>query len=140
MKSRTLFAAICGQPVEKHCNRWLYYLFRFTPLRPLSFLYLSKYAHHHHHHMALQPKSGPGLPYWGFVTITFLQGWIVSQAPKPNLEDQVSVFVTPGDRVPQIYPRHWVPILVDFYDMHGLQRDYCLIPVTTRGKNTHRLI
>jgi hypothetical protein len=26
-----------------------------------------------HHHMALQPKSGPGLPLWGFVTITFLQ-------------------------------------------------------------------
>jgi hypothetical protein len=39
---------------------------------------------HHHHHMALQPNSGPGLPLWGFVTITFLQGWIVSPAPNPQ--------------------------------------------------------
>jgi hypothetical protein len=31
--------------------------------------------------MALQPKSGPGLPSWGFVTMTFLQSWIVSPAP-----------------------------------------------------------
>jgi hypothetical protein len=38
----------------------------------------------HHHHMALQPKSGPGLPFWGFVTITFLRGCIVS--PAPNLQ------------------------------------------------------
>jgi hypothetical protein len=38
----------------------------------------------YHHHMALQPKSGPGIPCWGFVTITFLQGWIVSSAPNPQ--------------------------------------------------------
>jgi hypothetical protein len=38
----------------------------------------------HHHHMALQPNSGPGLPFWGFLTITFLQGWIVSPAPNPQ--------------------------------------------------------
>jgi hypothetical protein len=37
--------------------------------------------HHHHHYMALQPKSGPGLPLWGSLTITFLRGWIVSPAP-----------------------------------------------------------
>jgi hypothetical protein len=40
--------------------------------------------HHHHHHMALQPNSGPGLPFWGFVTITLLRGWIVSSAPNPQ--------------------------------------------------------
>jgi hypothetical protein len=34
--------------------------------------------------MALQPKSGPGLHFGGFVTITFLQGWIVSPAPNPQ--------------------------------------------------------
>jgi hypothetical protein len=34
--------------------------------------------------MALQPNSGPGLPLWGFITITFLQGWIVSPAPSPQ--------------------------------------------------------
>jgi hypothetical protein len=34
--------------------------------------------------MALQPNSGPGLPCWGFLTITFLRGWIVSPAPNPQ--------------------------------------------------------
>jgi hypothetical protein len=56
-----------------------------------------------HHHMAVQPNSGPGLPFWDFVTITFLQGWIVSSAS--NLENQASVFMTPGDRVAQLYPQ-----------------------------------
>jgi hypothetical protein len=42
------------------------------------------YHHHHHHHMALQPNSAPGLPLWGFVTLTLLQGWIVSPAPNPQ--------------------------------------------------------
>jgi hypothetical protein len=40
--------------------------------------------HHHHHHMALQPNSGPGLPFWAFLTITFLLAWIVSPAPNPQ--------------------------------------------------------
>jgi hypothetical protein len=31
--------------------------------------------------MALQPNTGSDLPFLGFVTITFLQGWIVSPAP-----------------------------------------------------------
>jgi hypothetical protein len=34
--------------------------------------------------MALQLKSGPGLPLWGFLTINFLRGWIVSPAPNPQ--------------------------------------------------------
>jgi hypothetical protein len=34
--------------------------------------------------MALQPKTGPDVPFWGFVTINFLQGWIVSPAPNPQ--------------------------------------------------------
>jgi hypothetical protein len=54
--------------------------------------------------MTLQPNSGPGLPLWCFVTITFLRVWIV-QRPTPNLEDQVSVFMTPGDRVAQLNPQ-----------------------------------
>jgi hypothetical protein len=47
--------------------------------------------------------------------------------------------MTPGDRVTQLYPRHWVPILAAFYDMHGLQWDYSLIPATTRtyGHDTY---
>jgi hypothetical protein len=34
--------------------------------------------------MALQLNSGPGLPLWGFVTITSLRGSIVSPAPNPQ--------------------------------------------------------
>jgi hypothetical protein len=82
--------------------------------------------------MALQPNSGPSLPCWGFLTVTFLEGWVVSPAPNSNLEDQASVFVTPGDRMAQLYPQ---PLGTHFsrqYDMHELQWDYSLIPVTTR--------
>jgi hypothetical protein len=51
-----------------------------------------------HHPMALQPNTGPGLHLWGFV-ITFYRAGLLLQRPTPNLEDQVSVFMTPGDRV-----------------------------------------
>jgi hypothetical protein len=34
--------------------------------------------------MAVQPNTGPGLPLWGFVTVTSLQGWIVSLTPNPQ--------------------------------------------------------
>jgi hypothetical protein len=55
--------------------------------------------------MDLQPKSGPDLHFWGFITINFLRGWIVSPAPNPQPEDQASVFMTPRDRVAQLYPQ-----------------------------------
>jgi hypothetical protein len=90
--------------------------------------------------MALQPNTGPGLPFWGFLTVTFLQGWIVSPAPNPNQEDQVSVFMTHGDRVTQLYPSHWGPTSVAFYDVNGLQWDYSLIPATTREININKLL
>jgi hypothetical protein len=77
-------------------------MFRIVSLHIFSIVTLDD-NHHHHRHGALQPKSGRDLPCWGFVTITFLQGWIVS--PAPNLEDQASVFMTPGDRVAQLYPQ-----------------------------------
>jgi hypothetical protein len=34
--------------------------------------------------MALQPKLGSGSLFWGFVTVTFLQGCFVSPAPNPQ--------------------------------------------------------
>jgi hypothetical protein len=79
-------------------------LFHLYPVSPFA---MSGFTHHyhHHHHIALLPNTYPGLPLWGFVTITFLLGCIVSPRPTPNLEDQVSVFMTPGDRVAQLYPQ-----------------------------------
>jgi hypothetical protein len=35
-------------------------------------------------YMAVQPNSGPGLPLWAFVRITFLHVWIISPAPNPQ--------------------------------------------------------
>jgi hypothetical protein len=55
--------------------------------------------------MAVQPNTGPGLPFWGFVTITFYRAGLLVQRPTPNLEDQASVFMNPGDRVAQLYPQ-----------------------------------
>jgi hypothetical protein len=53
--------------------------------------------------MALQPISDPAPPpQWGFVTITFYRAGLLFQRPTPNLEDQASVFMNPGDRVAQL--------------------------------------
>jgi hypothetical protein len=51
--------------------------------------------------------------------------------PTPKLEDQTSILVTPRDRVVSYTPRHCIPILVTFYDMHELHWDYSYPPVTT---------
>jgi hypothetical protein len=41
----------------------------------------------------------------GSVTAVFYGVVLLAPRPTPNLEDQVSVFMTPGDRVAQLYPR-----------------------------------
>jgi hypothetical protein len=57
------------------------------------------------HPMALQPISGLGLLYWGSITAAFYGVGLLAPRPTPNLEDQISVFMTPGDRVAQLYLR-----------------------------------
>jgi hypothetical protein len=60
-----------------------------------------------HHHMALQPNSGPGLPLWGFVTITFLQGWIVNPAPNPQPgKPGLHIYDPPETEWPSYTSRH----------------------------------
>jgi hypothetical protein len=71
--------------------------------------------------MALQPKSGPGLPFLGFLNNNLLRGWVVSPALNTQPGGPGLCIYDPRDRVTQLYPRHWVPILVAFYDMHELQ-------------------
>ena len=84
--------------------------------------------------LALQPNAGlrlhngplPNFPklFW-FPKSHFFMGWgCQPHAQSSNLED-------PGTECPSYTPRHWVRILVAFYNMHGLQREYSLIPVTT---------
>jgi hypothetical protein len=59
----------------------------------------------HNCHMALQPNSGPGLPYLGFLNNNlFYETGLLVQRPASNLEDQFSVFMNPEDRVAQLYP------------------------------------
>jgi hypothetical protein len=40
-----------------------------------------------------------------FSTVIFLQSKVVTLASNPNLEDQISVFMPPSDRVAQLYPQ-----------------------------------
>jgi hypothetical protein len=55
--------------------------------------------------MALQPNSGPGFPFWGFVTITYLQGWIVSPAPNPQPGGPGLHIYDPQRQGAQLYPQ-----------------------------------
>jgi hypothetical protein len=61
--------------------------------------------------MAPQPISGLGLLNllrgfsWGTVTAVFYGVGLLALRPTPNLEDQFSIFMSPGDRVAQLYPR-----------------------------------
>jgi hypothetical protein len=44
-----------------------------------------------------------------------------------NLQDKVPVFMSPSDRVAQIYPQAPGPLFVAFYDLHG-----CDVRILTR--------
>jgi hypothetical protein len=69
--------------------------------------------------MAVQPNLSRGLPLWGFVTVTFLQGWIFSPVPNPQPGGPGLRIYDPQRLWPSYTPRYWVPILVAFYNMHG---------------------
>jgi hypothetical protein len=51
-------------------------------------------------------QYGPWPPLLGFRNNNlFYRAGLLVQLPTPNLEDQTSVFMTPGDRVAQLYPQ-----------------------------------
>ena len=56
----------------------------------------------------------------------FLRG-----GPAPSIW-RIRSHITPGTGRSSYTPRHWVPIVVTFFDIHGLRWDYSLIPVTPR--------
>jgi hypothetical protein len=84
-------------------------------------------------------QIGPWPPLLGFCNNNLFYGaGLLGQHPTRNLEDQASVFITLETGWPSYTPRHWVPILVVFCDMHGLQWNYSLISATTRDiSNVH---
>jgi hypothetical protein len=54
------------------------------------------------HLLLFQP---PALITSGFLTFSFFSGvGLLAPRQTPNLEDQVSEFISPGDRVAQLYP------------------------------------
>jgi hypothetical protein len=56
--------------------------------------------------MALQPNSGPAPPpFWGLVTVAFLQGWIVSPAPNPQPGGPGLRIYDPRRQGGQLYPQ-----------------------------------
>jgi hypothetical protein len=59
-------------------------------------------------------------------------------AQPPNLEGQSTEFITPGAGWPSYTPRHWVPILVAFYDLYGLMG--CSGNILFSGHHTGKLL
>jgi hypothetical protein len=56
--------------------------------------------------LVLQPGVGFSLLHTGgFVTIIIFWRRVAAPRPTPNLEDQVSIFISPGDWVAQLYPQ-----------------------------------
>jgi hypothetical protein len=59
--------------------------------------------------MALQSNADlrllNGYHILGFLTVDFSRVGSLAPRPTPNLEDQVSIFISPGDRVAQLYPQ-----------------------------------
>ena len=62
-------------------------------------------------------------PHFWFPNRLFLRGEVVNPTPNPQPGGLGPIFIT---------PRHWVPILIAFYEMHRLQWEYSLMPITTR--------
>ena len=59
--------------------------------------------------VAQQPNIGhrPSVLHVSRYVMFYGEG-LMAPRPTPNLEDQVSLFVTPGQRVAHCTPRHWV--------------------------------
>jgi hypothetical protein len=53
---------------------------------------------------------------------------VVGLSPNPQSEVPVHRIYNPRDNMAQLYPWHRVPLLVAFYDLHGLQWYYSFSP------------
>jgi len=73
-------------------------------------------------------------PYFLFPDRFFCCDRLLACCPTPNLEGQSTVFKTPRVGWPSYTLRHWVTILVIFYDLHGQQWDYSFPQALHREK------
>jgi hypothetical protein len=88
-------------------------------------------------------QVGPWPPLSFFLNNNRFTGWIFGPAPNPlppTWRTRSPYLWPPETGWPSCTPRHWVPILVAFYGMHGLQWDYSLIPATTRKEVRFKLL
>jgi hypothetical protein len=75
----------------------------------------------------------------GFHDNRIFVGWGCQPHAKPLTWRTRPPYLWPAETVcPSYTPRHWVPILVAFYDTHELRWDYSYPPVTTRRMFTLR--
>jgi hypothetical protein len=54
-----------------------------------------------------------------FAAVIFYRARLSALSPTPNLEDQVSAFMSPSDKVAQLYPQASGSFFVAFYDLQG---------------------
>jgi hypothetical protein len=87
--------------------------------------------HHHHCHDS---------PIWAIVDLGFPYNRIFTEwvcrphAQPPTWRTRPPHLWPPETGWPSYTPRHWVPILVAFYDTHELRWDCSYRPVTTRSQ------
>jgi hypothetical protein len=75
----------------------------------------------------------------GFPTVSLYYGDRLSvSCPTPNLEGQSTILITPGAGWLSYTPRHQLPILVGFYNLHRPQWNYPL-PQSPHEENSNTL-
>ena len=62
-------------------------------------------------------------PHFWFPNRQFLRDGVVNPTTNPQPGEPGPIFITPGTGWPSYTPRHWVPIIVAFFDM--LQGLFC---------------
>ena len=99
---------------EEICSTFLHW--QYSPMRSFASI------------MDLLQTLGPRLHFWFPNRQPFLEWGCQPHAQPPTW--RTSSHITPRTVCPSCTPRHWVSILVAFYDMHGVQWYYSLIPVS----------
>jgi hypothetical protein len=89
-----------------HSHGWAGKVFFANATALIALKPVRKWLHHHHHHHLWDDSQLWAIAFLGFPDNRIFTGWGLSTPrPTPNLEEQASVFITPGDRVTQLYPQ-----------------------------------
>jgi hypothetical protein len=69
-----------------------------------------------------------GMNFFGFRNSIFYIARLSALLPTPNVEDQVSIFISLSDRVALLYPQALSSLFIAYYDLAGLLWRYCNPP------------